>query len=140
MNMDVRIPLSLKDLHILVRKARLRIVSHPALEVRASGASGTRVTWSGMTSQASAAKLPVGLPSMLNSVVTRGRISLTSEYLMCLSSGLGWTVMPSAPNFSQSSAALVTSGMFPPRALRRVAILFMFTLSLVMATKVTISA
>ena len=68
---------------------------------------------------------------MLNSVVTVGLMALTSEYLMCLSSGLGCTVMPSAPNLSQSTAAFSTSGIFPPRALRIVAILLMFTLSLV---------
>lgn len=40
--------------------------------------------------------------------------------------------MPSAPNFSQSAATASTSGTLPPRALRSVAILFMFMLSLVM--------
>ena len=75
----------------------------------------------------------IGLPSMLNSVLMRGRISLTSAYLMCLSSGLGCTVIPSAPNSSQSEAAFVTSGIFPPLAFLMVAILFILTLSLVMA-------
>jgi hypothetical protein len=51
---------------------------------------------------------------------------------MCRSSGLGWTVMPSAPNFSQFIAAAVTSGIPPPLAFRIVAILLMLTLSLVM--------
>jgi hypothetical protein len=75
----------------------------------------------------------IGLPSMLNSVVIKGRISLTSEYLICLSSGLGCTVIPSAPNLSQSIAALATFGMLPPLAFLIVAILFMLTLSLVIS-------
>ena len=58
-------------------------------------------------------------------------ISLTSLYLMCLSSGLGCTVIPSAPNRWISIAALTTSGLFPPRELRSVAILLMFTESFV---------
>ena len=75
----------------------------------------------------------MGLPSMLNSVVIRGRISLTSAYLICHSSGLGWTVIPSAPNFSQFMADRVTSGILPPLAFLMVAILFMLTLSLVIS-------
>ena len=75
----------------------------------------------------------IGLPSMLNSVVINGLSSLTSEYRMCLSSGLGCTVIPSAPNLSQSFAAFSRSGMLPPLAFRMVAILFMLTLSLVIS-------
>ncbi len=67
-------------------------------------------------------------------------MALTSEYLMCLSSGLGCTVMPSAPNLSQSTAAFSTSGIFPPRALRIVAILLMFTLSLVRFSSLRLSS
>ena len=37
--------------------------------------------------------------------------------------------MPSAPKRWMSIAAFTTSGMFPPRAFRRVAILLMLTLS-----------
>ena len=70
---------------------------------------------------------------MFISVCRSGFIALTSEYLMCLSSGRGCTVIPSAPNFSQSTAAFSTSGILPPLEFLRVAILFMFTLSLVMA-------
>ena len=50
---------------------------------------------------------------------------------MCLSSGLGWTVIPSAPKSSQFIAALFTFGILPPLAFLRVAILFILTLSLV---------
>ena len=39
---------------------------------------------------------------MLNSVVIRGLIVLTSEYLICLSSGLGWTVMLFAIDSSEA--------------------------------------
>src|SRR5690606_34935778 len=55
----------------------------------------------------------------------------TSEYLMCLSSGLGCTVMPSAPNCWQSMAAFITSGLLPPLLFLRVAILFILTESFV---------
>ena len=72
MNIDVRMPLDLKASQTLDRKPKLRTVSQPAFEVSASGASGTRVTWSGTTSHTSAVKLPVGLPSMLNSVFRAG--------------------------------------------------------------------
>ena len=78
MKMDVRMPRSLNEAHMRFRKAWLRTVSQPALEVMASGASGTRVTWSGITSQTSALKEPVGLPSMLNSVCKAGRRARTS--------------------------------------------------------------
>ena len=45
-------------------------------------------------------------------------------HLICLSSGRGCTVMPSAPKSSQSSATFTTFGTSPPRALRSVATLF----------------
>jgi hypothetical protein len=41
--------------------------------------------------------------------------------------------MPSAPNFSQSMAAFVTSGILPPLALRIVAILLILMLSFVIS-------
>ena len=50
---------------------------------------------------------------------------------MCLSSGRGCTVIPSAPNCSQLTAASKTLGILPPLALRIVAILLMFTLNFV---------
>jgi hypothetical protein len=48
---------------------------------------------------------------------------------MCLSSGRGWTVIPSAPNCWHFTAASVTLGMVPPLLFRSVAILFIFTLN-----------
>ncbi len=132
MKMDVLMPSFLNSEHTSVRNERLAMVSHPALDVMASAASGTSVTWSGFTSRTRSMNDPIGFPSMLSSVVIRGLISLTSAYLICLSSGRGWTVMPSAPNFSQFTAASATSGILPPLAFLTVAILFMLTLSLVM--------
>jgi hypothetical protein len=130
--MDVLMPLFLNSLLTSVRKSLFFIVSHPEFDVIASTASGTRVTWSGFTSSTRSMNESIGLPSMLNSVVIRGRISRTSAYLMCLSSGLGCTVIPSAPNLSQFTAASATSGILPPRAFLIVAILLMLMLSLVM--------
>ena len=69
---------------------------------------------------------------MFISTSRSGLMALTSEYLICLSSGRGCTVIPSAPKFTQSRAAFSTSGMFPPLALRRVANLLILTLNLVM--------
>ena len=54
---------------------------------------------------------------------------------MWRSSGRGCTVMPWAPNFSQSAATLSRSGTLPPRAFRRVATLLMFTLNFVIVSK-----
>ncbi|MNR39669.1 hypothetical protein D3C85_1578950 [compost metagenome] len=51
---------------------------------------------------------------------------------MWRSSGLGCTVIPFAPKRSQARAAANTFGLFPPRELRRVAILLMFTDNAVM--------
>ena len=132
-NMDVRMPWLLNSLHTSERKLLFFMVSHPAFEVRASSASGTSVTWAGFTSLTRSMNLGIGFPSILSSVEMAGLMALTSEYLICLSSGLGWTVIPSAPNFSQSVAAFSTSGMFPPLEFLRVAILFMLTLSFVMS-------
>ena len=117
------------------RKERFPEIFHPLLEVIASGGSGTNVTWSGFISRTRSINLSEGYPSMLNSVVMKGLISLTSLYLMCLSSGLGWTVIPWAPNFWQSMATCSTFGIFPPRAFLNVAILFIFTLNLVIDLK-----
>ena len=129
--MEVLMPSLLNSAQISVRKDLWSNVFHPALEVRASGASGTSVTCAGRTSSTSEMKLGMGLPSMFSSVFIKGFIALTSAYLICLSSGLGCTVMPSAPKASQSRAAFSTSGLFPPRALRRVANLLILTLNLV---------
>src|SRR6185312_8536747 len=52
---------------------------------------------------------------------------------MCLSSGRGCTVIPSAPKVMMSFAVLIRSGLLPPRELRSVAILLMFTDNFVMA-------
>ena len=69
---------------------------------------------------------------MLNSVVNTFLKSYTSAYLMCLSSGRGCTVMPSAPNRSMFNAVFITSGLLPPLEFRSVAILLMFTDNFVM--------
>lgn len=100
-NMEVRMPTSLKRPITSVRKVRCSRVSHPWLLVIWLSPSGTSVTCVGFTSSTRSMYLSMGFPSMLNSVVTRGLMSLTSWYLMCLSSGRGCTVMPCAPNFSQ---------------------------------------
>src|SRR6185312_17352104 len=52
---------------------------------------------------------------------------------MCLSSGRGCTVIPSAPKVMMSLAVLIRSGLLPPRELRSVAILLIFTDNFVMA-------
>ncbi len=44
MDLDVRIPFSLNMAQMSVRNPLLAMVSHPALDVMASWASGTRVT------------------------------------------------------------------------------------------------
>ena len=129
-------PFFLNSAQISVRNPLFSNVFHPALEVMASAASGTRVTCAGTTSSTRSTNAGMGLPSILSSVVSTGFNALTSEYLICLSSGLGCTVMPSAPKRSQSKAALITSGMFPPREFRNVAILFIFTLSLVIVVSI----
>ena len=46
------------------------MVSQPALEVIASSASGTRVTWVGLTCNTKSMNLGMGFPSILYSVVT----------------------------------------------------------------------
>ena len=122
-----------------VRNARLALVSHPWFDVIWSSASGTSVTCVGLTSRTRSMYRSMGLPSMLSSVVICGLIALTSAYLMCRSSGLGCTVMPSAPNISQSAATLRTSGWLPPRALRSVATLLMLTLNLVICKQLNVS-
>ena len=68
---------------------------------------------------------------MLNSVFISGFKAYTSLYRIWRSSGLGWTVMPCAPKASQSNATFNTFGTLPPRALRMVATLLMFTLKFV---------
>ena len=133
MKIDVLMPAFLNSRQMSVRKSLCFNVFQPAFEVIAFSASGTSVTCAGPTSFTRSMNLGIGFPSMLNSTLMRGLISLTSLYLICLSSGLGWTVIPSAPNLSQSQAAFSTSGRFPPLELRSVAILLMFTLSLVIA-------
>src|SRR6218665_1721018 len=50
-------------------------------------------------------------------------IASTSARRICRSSGRGCTVTPSAPKRSQSMATRATSGLLPPRELRRVAAL-----------------
>jgi len=65
-------------------------------------------------------------------VVTTSRNSGKSEYLTCLSSGRGCTVMPSAPNSSQSIANFTKSGRLAPRELRINATLLIFTLNFVL--------
>src|SRR5262245_5452511 len=53
---------------------------------------------------------------------------------MCLSSGRGCTVTPSAPKRCASMAAFTTSGLLPPRLFLSVANLLMFTESLVVCS------
>ena len=103
--------------------------SQPELDVNCAGESGTRVACVGCTLHTRSIYLASGYPSMLNSVVKIGFRDNTSLRVICLSSGLGCTVMPCAPNFSQLMAASITSGLLPPRALRKVAILLIFTLN-----------
>ena len=107
--------------------------SQPELDVNCAGESGTRVACAGCTLHTRSIYLSSGYPSILNSVVSVGFNDKTSLRVICRSSGLGCTVMPCAPNFSQLIAATITSGLLPPRALRKVAILFMFTLNCVIA-------
>jgi hypothetical protein len=45
-------------------------------------------------------------------------------------SGLGWTVIPCAPNCWQSFATSIKFGVFPPLAFLMVATLLIFTLNL----------
>ena len=130
-NREVRMPSFLNSETISVRKILFFKVSHPALEVMASWGSGTRVTWSGLTERTRVMNSWDGYPSILNSVVISGLISRTSLYLICLSSGRGWTVIPSAPKSWQFMAAFNTFGTFPPRAFLRVAILLILTLNFV---------
>ncbi len=118
-----------------VRCASCFFVSQPWLLVSWSGLSGTSVTWLGHTSNTMAVNSSVGLPSMFSSVFTSERSAYTSLRRMCRSSGRGCIVMPSAPNRSQSVANCSTSGRLPPRALRRVATLFIFTLSRVIVCR-----
>src|ERR1700722_6185425 len=109
------------------------MVSQPWLEVIWPSASGTRVTWAGFTSSTRSTNFcSWEFPSILNSVVMMSLIAYTSAYRICLSSGRGCTVTPSAPKRCASTAALTTSGLLPPRLLRRVANLLMLTESLVM--------
>ena len=116
------------------RKLRLRRVSQPWLEVNWLGSSGTNVTCVGRISVTSARNSSVGLPSTFSSVVTIDFSWYTSSLRICRSSGRGCTVMPCAPNNSQSTAKRCTSGRLPPRALRSVATLLIFTLSFVMSS------
>ena len=76
-------------------------------------------------------KSSLGYPSILNSVLMYFFSSSTSVRRICRSSGLGCTVMPCPPNCSQSRATCSKSGLLPPRALRNVANLLIFTLSFV---------
>ena len=113
------------------RRQEFGVCLQPADDVRASGASGTNVTCVGRTLSTRSTNSGVGFPSILNSERSSGRRRYTSSRRMWRSSGRGWTVMPSAPKRSMSSAASVTHGRFSPRALRKVAILFMLTLKFV---------
>ena len=76
--MEVRMPASLKRPMMSVRNPLFSLVSQPWLLVIWLSASGTSVTCVGFTSSTRSTYLPMGFPSMLNSVVMTGRISLTS--------------------------------------------------------------
>ena len=67
---EVRIP-SIFSLSITpFKNLACFLVFHPALDVIASSASGTNVTWVGFTSHTRFKNFVVGLPSILNSVLT----------------------------------------------------------------------
>ena len=83
MNIDVLMPLSLKVLHTSVRKSLCLIVSQPALDVMASSASGTRVTWAGHVSRTRSMNEGIGFPSILNSVVMSNAFSSESFAVCC---------------------------------------------------------
>ena len=71
--MLVRTPASLKRSTTCVKNSIFGPTIQPLVDVMASGASGTSVTYSGFTSQTSSINSGEGYPSMLNSVFTSGR-------------------------------------------------------------------
>ncbi len=139
MNNEVRIPSPLNRATTSLRNVCCVRASQPALLVSTPGGSGTKVTWPGLTSNTRAMNSVSGYPSMLNSVVSTLANPRTSDRRIWRSSGLGCTVIPCAPNRSISKAILTTSGLFAPRALRKVASLLIFTLSRVMPCSLTLS-
>ena len=101
-NNETRILFDLKLLTTSLNNCLLSEQFQPKEEVRALGGSGTKVTWSGLISFTILQNFSEGYPSILNSILfsffcivceSKDR----SEYLTCLSSDLGWTVMPLAP-------------------------------------------
>ncbi|OQA07546.1 MAG: hypothetical protein BWY67_01703 [Bacteroidetes bacterium ADurb.Bin397] len=103
-NTETRSPAAFNSPIIFFKSDFCSMVFQPALDVNTSGGSGTSVTCSGLVASTSFMNSGEGYPSILNSVVTTFFSSTTSLYRICLSSGRGCTVMPSAPKRSQSIA------------------------------------
>src|SRR6266536_192724 len=105
----------------------LRTTSRPPSVVSSSRRSGTSVTWSGLMVRATLSISWVEAISRFSSVFTTWRRTSTSRSWMWRRSLRRWTVIPSAPPSSASTAACRGSGSGTRRACRTVATWSMLT-------------
>src|SRR5216683_1952868 len=105
----------------------LRTTSRPPSVVSSSRRSGTSVTWSGLTVRATLSISWVEAISRFSRVFTTWRRASTARSWMWRRSLRRWTVIPSAPPSSASTAACTGSGSGTRRAWRTVATWSMLT-------------